>query len=170
VRFGCGNVEDCDGDATVLSIAAGGDIWVTTWLGIEGAYLKPRKITTQGAGGFFKFIDTYDVHVITVTGKLGLPVGRARLYGKGGALFHSATTTSIVTIADVDQTLRLRTEGWSWVAGGGIEVWTGRKFALFGEADFGRIRGEAVSENNTMEGIARDNLLSLVGGFRVKIF
>jgi hypothetical protein len=170
VRFSCGSVQDCDGDATVLTITAGADMWITPWLGVEGAYIKPRKITTQGAGGFFKFLDTYDAHVITVTGKLGVPVGRARLYGKGGGLFHSATTTSIVTIADVDQTLRLRTEGWSWVAGGGIEVWITRRFALFSDVNFGRIRGSAVSEDDDLEGEARDNLLGIFGGFRVKVF
>ena len=170
VRFSCGTVTDCDGDSAVLSFTGGGDFWVTPWLGIEGAYIKPRKITTQGAGGFFKFTDTYDAHVITVAGKVGLPIGRARMYGKGGGLFHSATTTSVMTIADVDQPLRLRTEGWSWVAGGGIEVWLGRKFALFGEATFGRIRGDAVAENNELEGEAFDNLMAGIAGFRVKIF
>jgi hypothetical protein len=168
VRFSCGSVSDCDGDSAVLSFTGGADFWVTRWLGVEGAYVKPRKITTQGAGGFFKFTDTYDAHLVTVTGKLGLPVGRARLFGKGGGVFHSATTTSVVTIADVDQTLRLRTEGWSWVAGGGIEVWTGRKFALYAEATFGRIRGEAVGDN--VEGEAFDNLMAGIAGFRVKIF
>lgn len=170
VRFSCGNVGDCDGDATVISVAAGADLWITRWFGAEAAYIKPRKVTTQGAGGFFKFLDTYDAHLIALTGKLGIPVGRARLYGKGGGLFHSGTTTSVTTIADVDQTLKLRTEGWSWIAGGGIEVWTGRKFALFADANFGRIRGEAVSEDDDIEGEARDNLLSVFAGFRVKIF
>ena len=170
VRFACGTVTDCDGDATVMTITAGGDFWITRWLGVEGAYMKPRKITTQGAGGFFKFIDTYDVHLISATGKVGIPIGRARLYGKGGGIFHSATTTSVMTIAEVDQTLRLRTEGWSWIAGGGIEVWTGRRFGLFADVNFGRIRGEAVSENNELEGVARDNVLAMFGGFRVKVF
>ena len=168
VRFSCGTVQDCDGDATVLGLVAGADFWVTPWLGVQGEYMKPRKITTQGAGGFFKFTDTYDVHLIALTGKVGLPIGRARLYGKGGALFHSATTTSVDTIADVDQTLKLRTEGWSWIAGGGIEVWITKKFALYADADFGRIRGDAVGDD--LEGEAHDNLMALVGGFRVRIF
>jgi hypothetical protein len=168
VRFACGTVQDCDGDAAVIGVSAGAELWVTNWLGIEGTYIKPRRITTQGAGGFFKFLDTYDAHLLTVTGKLGIPIGRARLYGKGGGVFHSATSTSVTTIADVDQTLKLRTQGWSWVAGGGIEVWTGRSFALFAEVDYGRIRGEAVGDD--IEGTARDILTSAVAGFRVKIF
>lgn len=167
VRVSCGTVNDCDGDSAVLAVSAGADFWVTKWLGVEGAYMKPRKITTQGAGGFFKFTDTYDAHLASVSGKVGFPVGRARLYGKGGGLFHSATTTSVMTIADVDQTLRLRTQGWSWIAGGGIEVWISPKFALFGEANFGRIRGDAVGDR--IEGEAHDNLTALVAGFRVKI-
>ena len=101
---------------------------------------------------------------------MGLPIGRARLYGKGGGIFHSATTTSVNTIADVDQTLKLRTEGWSWIAGGGIEVWISKRFALYADADCGRIRGDAVSENDDMEGEAHDNLMGLFGGFRVRIF
>lgn len=168
VRFSCGLVSDCDGDAAVVAVSAGVDFWVTNWLGVEGAYIKPRKITTQGAGGYFKFTDTYDAHLVTLSGKLGIPVGRARLYGKGGGVFHSATATSVVTIADVDQTLKLRTQGWSWVAGGGIEVWTGRTFAIYAETIYGKIRGSAVGDD--IEGEAVDNLLSLVGGFRVKIF
>ena len=168
VRFSCGNVSDCDGDSAVLAVSAGVDLWVTRWLGVEGAYTKPRNITTQGAGGFFKFIDTYDVHLVTVAGKLGIPVGRARLYGKGGGVFHSATTASTVTIADVDQTLRLRTQGWSWLAGGGIEVWIGQRFALFAEADFAKIKGSAVGDD--LEGDVDDKLTSLVGGFRIKVF
>ena len=168
VRFSCGNVQDCDGDSAVTAIAGGADFWVTKWLAAETSYMKPRKITTQGAGGFFKFKDTYDIHLISVGAKAGLPVGRARMFGRFGGLFHSATTTSVVTIADVDQTLKFRTEGWSWVTGGGIEVWTGRKFALFGEVTYGKIRGDAVGDN--IEGIAVDTLLSLIGGFRVKLF
>ena len=167
VRFSCGTVTDCDGDGAVLAVSAGADFWVTKWLAIEGAYMKPRKITTQGAGGFFKFTDTYDAHLVSVSGKVGVPVGRARVFGKGGGLFHSATSTSVMTIADVDQTLRLRTQGWSWTAGGGIEVWISPKFGLFGEANFGRIRGDAVGDN--IEGEAHDNLTALVAGFRVKI-
>ena len=72
--------------------------------------------------------------------------------------------------ARADQTLKLRTEGWSWIAGGGIEVWISKRFALYADADFGRIRGDAVSENDDMEGEAHDNLLGLFGGFRVRIF
>ena len=168
VRVSCGSVQDCDGDATVLGLVAGADFWVTTWLGVQGEYIKPRKITTQGAGGYYKFKDTYDAHLIALTGKAGLPIGRARLYGKGGAIFHSATTTSVNTIADEDQTLKLRTEGWSWIAGGGIEVWITKKFALYADTDFGRIRGDVVGDN--LEGEAHDNLMALVGGFRVRIF
>lgn len=168
VRFSCGSVPDCDGDSAVIAVSAGADFWVTKWLAAEGSYMKPRKITTQGAGGFFKFTDTYDIHLVTVAAKVGLPVGRARIYGRGGGVFHSATTTSVTTIADVDQTLKLRTEGWSWITGGGIEVWTGRSFALFAEMSYGKVRGDAVGDN--VEGTAVDTLMSLIGGFRVKIF
>lgn len=169
VRFSCGTT-DCDGDSAVLTLTAGADYWITRWLGAEATYMKPRKITAEGAGGFFKFTDTYDAHLITLTGKVGAPIGRARLFGKGGGLFHSATSTSVVTIADVDQTLKLRTEGWSWVAGGGIEVWLSRRFALFSEVNFGRIRGSAVSEDDDVEGEARDDFMGGFAGFRVKIF
>ena len=168
VRVSCGTVQDCDGDSAVISLMAGADFWVTTWLAAEGWYMKPRKITTEGAGGFFKFKDTYDIHLVTVAAKAGVPIGRARLYGRIGGVFHSATSTSVTTLDDVDQTLKLRTEGWSWITGGGLEVWTGRKFALFGDVGYGKIRGEAVGDG--LEGLADDKVMSLIGGFRVKIF
>lgn len=168
VRVSCGALQGCDGDSAVIALLAGADFWVTTWLAAEGSYMKPRKITTEGAGGFFKFTDTYDIHLVTVAAKAGVPVGRARLFGRFGGVFHSATSTSVMTIDDVDQTLKLRTEGWSWITGGGIEVWTSRKFALFGEMSYGRIRGDAVGDG--VEGFASDTLMSLIGGFRVKIF
>ena len=168
VRVSCGTVQDCDGDSAVIALSAGADFWVTPWLAAEGSYMKPRKITTEGAGGFFKFKDTYDIHLVTVAAKAGVPVGRARLYGRFGGVFHSATSTSVTTIDDVDQTLKLRTEGWSWITGGGLEVWTGRKFALFGEMSYGKVRGDAVGDD--VEGFVSDTLMSLIGGFRVRIF
>jgi hypothetical protein len=164
----CGLVNDCSGDSNVVTFTGGADLWLTNWLGVEGAYSKPNKITVEGAEGSYKFTDTFDAHLITAAGKIGIPVGRARMYGKGGALYHRATTSSAVTINEQQQTLRLKTEGWGWLAGGGIEVWTGRKFAIFGEVQVGKIKGEAVGDN--LEGTADDRMTHFLGGFRVKIF
>ena len=162
----CG-FTDCSGDSNVISFTGGVDAWLFNWLGVEAAYMKPNKVTAEGAGGTFKFTDTFDAHLITAAAKLGLPIGRARIFGKGGAVFHRATTASDVTIADVTQTVRLKTEGWGWLGGGGIEIWTGEKFALFGEVQVAKIKGKAVGD---LEGDADDRMVHFLGGFRVKVF
>ena len=164
----CGLVADCSGDSNVISVTGGVDLWLTKWLGVEGGYTKPKKVSVLGAQGTFKFTDTLDAHLITAAGKIGIPIGRARMYAKGGGLFHRATISSAVTINEQEQTVRLKTEGWGWLAGGGIEVWTGHKFALFGEVQVGKLKGEVVGDN--LEGGLDDRLTHILGGFRVKIF
>jgi hypothetical protein len=164
----CGFVEDCSGDPNVIAVTGGVDLWLTRWLGVEGSYTKPKKVSVLGVGGPFKFTDTFDAHLIVAAGKIGIPIGRARLYAKGGGLFHRATTASAVTINEETQTVRLKTEGWGWLTGGGIEIWTSRTFAVYGEVQVGKIKGKAVGDN--IEGIADDRLMHFLGGFRVKVF
>ena len=82
-----------------------------------------------------------------------------RFYGKVGAVFHRATTTTTqtndpvtvtvddepVTIEGGTQTFETTTEGWGWLFGGGAEAWLTRYVAIYGELDFARLQGNPTS-------------------------
>ena len=42
------------------------------------------------------------------------------------------------------QTIEIRTSGWGWQFGGGVEVWLKAYFALYGQVDRIHAKGEGV--------------------------
>ena len=177
----CGNVGECDGKGSGGAWTAGATLWVTRFLGVEGAYLKPRKASFEASAVNFRFTHFFDAELFTVSGKLAAPIGPVRLYGKGGAAFHRSVTSTTQTNDPLTytsegvtytqpggtQTLESRTDGWSWLAGGGIEGWVSPRFGLYAEADFSKLKGEPTAGTD----IPLDNrLLSAVVGIRLRIF
>jgi hypothetical protein len=133
-----------------------------------------------GSGSGFRFTSELDVHVVNLVGKVGVPAGRFRIYGQGGATYHRGASRTdqtndptTVTIGGVEttipggtQTYELQTDGWAWTFGGGLELWLRPSFALYGE--FGRavIKGDAL-EN--ADGSIDDNLTTFLVGARIRI-
>jgi hypothetical protein len=176
----CGNITDCSGSASGLALTGGVELWFNRFLAAEVSYLRPDEVTAEGRAGDFSFNSTLDAHVLTIAGKVGGPVGPARLYGKGGATYHWATFATTQTNEDVTvttdgvtttieggtQTFELRTRGWSWLVGGGVEVWLKPAFGLYLEGGRVGMKGSAVDD---ADGEIDDGIAYVVLGARVAI-
>jgi hypothetical protein len=161
----CGNVTGCTGHDSGLGYTFGGTYWITRWLGAEGGYLKPRRVTAKG-GDAFKFNSAFDVDVFTVAANVGVPAGPARVYGLLGGNYHQSTLNLTETIDAATQTFAQKTHGWSWLLGGGTEVWVTPKVALYGEVSFAKIKGKAEDKG---EGLVDDRLRFVAVGARIRL-
>ena len=176
----CGNLIDCSGDQSGLGFTGGAEYRINRFLSAEGSYIRPAAATANGTGSTYRFTTDQKTHVFTVAGKVGVPIGLAKLYGRVGAIYHQAKieTTQIqddrtVTVDEVPQTIpggtqtfELKTDGWGWTYGGGLEVWVSPGVALYGEVGYGAIKGSDVGGG---EGRIDDRLTSALLGLRVHI-
>ncbi len=142
----CGNATPCNQTTTGFTYNFGATFWLTRFVGVEGSYIRPHEVSASG-GDTFSFNTTIDSDVWTVLGKLGAQVGVVRLYGQGGMNYHEATNKTVETIENISQTFQYQTKGWSWVFGGGTEIWLGEKqrMAIFADGGIMRIKGKAES-------------------------
>jgi len=166
----CGNVTQCSGEDAGLSYTFGAAYWVTPFLAAEGSYVKPADVTAAGTGDTFRFNSSLDAHVVTVAGKVGVPLGPVRLYGQLGANYHRATFDTTQTMTNVTeggtQTYELETGGWGWMFGGGLEAWVAPRFAIYGEGGRAALKGAAVDDG---DGAIDDRLTFILFGARVRI-
>lgn len=176
----CGDVSSCQGSESGFGFTAGAEYRFHPLLSVEFSYVKPPAVTTAGAEATFIFTTEQKTDVYTVAGKIGAPFGRAKIYGRGGTSFHQAKvlTTQVqdprtVTVDDAPfvipggtQIVELRTDGWGWLFGGGLEIWASRTFAFYGEFNYGTLKGDDV---NGGEGRIDNHLSTIVGGLRVHI-
>ena len=166
VTIFCGTVTTCSGKDTGIGPTAGVTYWLTPFVGAEATYMKPRNVTAQGNGETYRFNSSLDVEVATVAGKVGVPAGPVRFYGQVGMNYHRAKSLTTQTVGDASQTLEMKTKGWSWVFGGGGEVWVGPVFALYGELGFAALKGKNEAGG---EGVLDDRLRFIAFGARVHI-
>lgn len=176
----CGNVSNCEGGGFGIGYTLGATYWIKPYLAAEAGFVRPQEVTIEGSGSGFQFTTSLDPRVFTIAGKAGAPLGPVRVYGKGGGTLHQATylTTqtndpTTVTIDGVSQTIpggtqtfELKTEGWGWFFGGGMEVWMKRWFAAYAEANFMKLKGSPVDDS---EGAFDDRLMVIVLGGRIHI-
>lgn len=166
-RVPCGVLPECGGDETVGAYTVGAGYWLRRWFGVEASYTRPSKLSGEGEFGAFTFTDTIDLHVVSLAGKLALPLGPVRLYGQGGGTWHEGTTTTVQMLGSDSQTLEFKAEGWGWTAGAGIEAWVAPAFALYLEANLSQLNGEAIDDSGREFG---NRMRTVVFGARVKIF
>ncbi len=176
----CGNVAGCSADRSGLGYTAGVAYWFKPFFGVEGAFIRPVEATAEGGAETYRFTSGLDARVVTVAGLFGIPSGPVRVYAKAGASTARAllTTTQTVdertiavgdetvTIPGATQTLQVRTGGWGWQFGGGVEFWPTRFVALYGEAGFIKLKGSDLDEG---EGVLDDRLTTLMVGVRVRL-
>lgn len=177
----CGNVADCTPDGKGPGYAVGGVVWMTRWLGAEGGYLRPAQVRATDTTDPLHIDMRMKTDIVVIAAKLAAPAGPVRIYATLGADYHQATqdtsetllartTTaadgSTVTLPGGTQTFHLETKGWSYVYGGGGEVWVSRPLALFGELNVIKLKGNATGGG---EGRLRDRMTSLNFGIRIRI-
>jgi hypothetical protein len=163
----CGDVANCSGNNSLLSYRAGAAYWIKPFLAAEVSYLKPKELTVNGTGTGFNFQSHLKTQMVTVAGNVGVPFGRARLYGQAGANYLRATSTTTETIdAAGTQTFTFKTEGWGWLFGGGAEVWMTHRVGIYGEFGLAQLKGTAVEGG---QGAINDHITFVIVGGRIHI-
>jgi len=182
VAAACGTVSECEGDDFVFGFTGGVALWVTRWLAFEGTYTRPLKVTASAdpQGDVFNFETEFDTHIVNLGGKAGIPIGPVRIYGHGGATYHQATTFTeqtnesyTITIGEIEvplpggtQQFGLRTDGWGYYYGGGVEAWLTSSWALYGEVTRSQLKGKTMDQG---EGELDSNATAMMFGFRFRI-
>jgi hypothetical protein len=175
----CGS-GDCNGSTKPATFSAGATFWLTPVLAVEASYLKPGDLKLSGGGSLYDYSSTIQTDILTMVGKLGIPLAYVRPYGFGGATWsrtHWKTVQSIddqtVTIDGVEtvypggsQIFHLYTQGWSWVAGAGMEIPVSMRVSLFGEGGRAGVKG---SDRQNGEGKVEERVLYVIGGVRIRI-
>ena len=162
----CGNVVDCSGDNSGVAFTGGAAVWFTRYLAAEGAYIRPSKGEAGGNGTTFTFGTEFEAHIVTIAAKAGVPLGPVRLFGQFGTNYSEAIFTTTQTTGDLSQTFGLRTTGWGWMFGGGIEVWIAPAFGIYGEFNRLALKGTA---RDGAEGSIDDRMNAFFVGGRVRI-
>jgi hypothetical protein len=177
----CGNVGNCSANGSGIGFTVGGTYWITRFIGVDGAYFRPRKMTAKGSDTGYSFTNTLTTDVVTIMGKLGASAGIVRVYGQGGIDYHQATSATSetidaktvtvdgveVTVPGGTQNFELKTDGWRYVFGGGMEIWAKPKFAFYGEANYAKLKGSRVGGGP--EGNINDALTYFIGGIRLRV-
>jgi hypothetical protein len=177
----CGSDTECTAGGTGLGYSAGGVVWVTKWLGAEAGYLRPVQAKATRTTDPLHFNMKMKTDIVIVAGKIAVPAGPVRIFGTLGANYHQATQDTSETLLDQTvtaadgtavqvpggtQSFHLETQGWSYLYGGGGEVWLSRPLALFGELNVISIKGDPIGGG---EGKIKDRLTSLNFGVRIRI-
>jgi hypothetical protein len=165
LSLNCGNASTCSGDGSPYAYTFGATYWITRNFGVEGSFLHPQKIKIAGGDGF-TFNTEMNTDIWNILGKAGVQAGPVRLYGQGGMSYHQATHVTNQTIGDASQRFEVQTEGWSYVYGGGAEIWVKPRVALFGELDIAKVKGKATDESERQ---IDDRARSIIAGIRVHI-
>jgi hypothetical protein len=180
VDFGCTNVPTCSGEDTGPGYTAGLEYWFSRYISAEASYFKPPDLSITGSGDLYRFTSSLEPHLITLAGKIGVPIGPVRLYGRAGFNYHranSATTqhTDEITVTvggfttvtpAFDETVKAKTSGWGWLLGGGMEAWVRPSVAFYVEGGGAGVKGHS----DTDETSTIDNRLTMfTAGLRVRI-
>jgi hypothetical protein len=176
----CGNAPDCTSDGNGIGFTGGGAFWLTPFIGAEATYIRPADTSADGGGTNYRFTSSTSMNLLTLTGNVGAPVGRVRIYGKVGANYFHATYNTSQTVQDktitVDgetqvipggtQTLQYNTGGWGWTVGGGAEFWLTRLLGIYGDFSYSWLSGQDLDGGDAE---TQDKLLAVFGGVRVHI-
>jgi hypothetical protein len=180
LKVDCNGMPGCGGSETRPAFTAGADYWFNPYIAAEGRFIAPMDATARGLADTFNFASKLAVNIVTVGGKVGIPVGRLRIYGEGGANYQWAMSTTTQTILSHDitidgvtqtipggiQTFTLKTGGWGWHFAGGFEIWAGNRFGVFGEAGHAKLKGNA---SDGGEGSLDDSYTFVLAGVRVAL-
>jgi hypothetical protein len=181
VDLTCGNTSPCTRESTKLSFLGGASYWLTPWLGIDGAFVKPTAFKTEGLGDDYEQVSEFTPRVLAVSVLGGWPVGPARFYGRLGGGYHKArvetTQATFLRTITVDgvtitypsstQEFVYETEGWGRVLGGGVEGWVSDRASMFAEAWWVRLEGEEA--NTGGDRVMKDRLRTILVGVKIHV-
>ncbi len=176
----CGTQTACARDDTQIAVRIGGDYWIKPYLAVSGGFLKPWGAKAEGSGNGYRFETSLSPNIVTITGKVGAPLGRLRVYGESGAAYNWTTRTTSQTMNEITitvdglpvvvpggtQVFELKTEGWSWMWSGGGEFWLTPIAAVWGEFSWVKLVGKASGGG---EGSLNDTVTSVAGGIRLSL-
>lgn len=164
----CAGIEECPGDDSGAAFTGGIGYWLTPNLGVEASYLKPAVSASEGAVGSSLFRTTLEPHVLMFVAKVGAPIGPVRLYGQGGATYHRAELGTVQDSVDgIEDRFEMRTAGWGWTFGGGIEAWVAPAVAIYAEGGRAALKGGGVETGG--EGELDERLTYVIVGLRVSL-
>jgi hypothetical protein len=180
VQSSCGVNTECAGKGTRFAGQVGFDYWISSNVAVAAFYLRPANPATSGSGNGYGFTSSLATNIAVVTGKVGVPFGKTRLYVQGGITYTWATLTTDETFADrtvtvngVPQTIPGGTQrfieptrGMSWTIGGGSEFWWRRSMAFYVEVGRVGLKGSAVGGGS---GTLNDGVLYTMAGFRFRL-
>jgi hypothetical protein len=175
----CGSAAPCNSHQSGVPYSAGVTYWLTRFIAVEASFVQPAKVKATGSGTGFHFDSSLDVPFVTIGGKAGVGAGPVRFYATGGANFQRSAAISdetiderTITIADVPQTIpggtqrfELRTSGWGWQVGGGMEVWVAGPLAIYAEVGRATLKGTA----GVGEGRLDERVRFIIGGLRLHL-
>lgn len=165
----CGtNTLACSSTSVKGTLTGAALFWLTPNVGAEATYMRPRDLSANGSGDGYTFTSTRSTEVGLVGGVAGGAIGGLRIYGRGGASYHRATlqTSEVITNVGI-QNLELKTAGWSWYAGGGVEVWLKPFLAVYVDGSVVQLRGSGVGG---AEGTMDDQLIMGTAGVRIHLW
>jgi hypothetical protein len=163
----CGNVSDCNPDGSGLGYTGTATFWFSRLFAVEAVYIKPATAKGSGSGTGFTFDSGLDADVFTFTGQIAAPIEKVRIYGHGGMNYSDALFETHETLGGIAHTLQLKTTGWGWNFGGGMEVWVRESAALYAGFDFIKLKGKPEDGN---EGELDENLKVIQVGVRVRLW
>ena len=169
VTRACGDASTCSGSGLRPNAAAGVSFWIAPWLALDLGVMRPRQLTATGSGTAFSFDSAVDARIVTVAGKAGGQTGPVRIYAIGGANHLSAAATTVQTVTSSAigaETFGFKADGWSWLAGGGLEFWPVPRVGVYVEGNVLSLKGNAI--DNT-EGSIDDRLVYVTTGLRVAL-
>lgn len=179
VSIQCGNALQCSGQTYGFAGSGGAGYWITRYTAIEGGFIRPAVVDVTGSGDYYHFSTSLDTYAFVLIGKVGVPLRTVRPYGFVGANYQYSTSTTQQTINDLTivvdgvsqtipggtQTFVIKTSGWGWLFGGGLEAWLTRYLAVYGEA--GRMKLEGSSDESSAR---TDRWVTCVqGGIRIHL-
>ena len=180
LEFGCAGVPTCSGDERGFGYTVGAEYWISRYLSVEGAYVRPPELAVSGSGTAYRFDSFLEPHLFTLAGKVGIPVGPVRFYARAGFNYHRAEsgttqvtdagTTTVdgvtTTTPGSTETVSANTDGWGWLYGGGVEAWLAPAFAIYGEGGGAGIKGETEVVD---QGRIDNRLTIFTAGIRVRV-
>lgn len=176
----CGTVATCEANDFNRGVNIGATYWLKPFLGAQVSYLKPSAVTANGSGDRYRFTSTRNMDLLMMSGAGAVKLGGVRLFAQGGANYHAATLSTSETVDDLTltvnnaaqvvkggtQNFELKTAGWGWQIGGGLEVWLKPAVAFYIDGARAQVSGNAVG---SAEGSIDNSITYVMFGVRVHL-